>query len=93
MKRQRLQKAARQVASVPEQGCDFEVTFTAEGNPTGERAPAIEIVSNAASSPDHISVRGSVMAPISVPALGPLGLIVLALLLMGLAGWRRSHTR
>ena len=74
----------------PETSCDLEVTFSAEHSPAGEHASAIEVVSNAASSPDHISVRGSVMAPIPVPVLGPLGLIALALLLMGLAGRSES---
>ena len=78
----------------PGESCVIEVTFAPGGNDLGEFQSSIDILSNADSSPDTITVSGTAgaaVSPIAVPVLGPLGLILLALMLAALAGVQRSR--
>ena len=69
---------------LPGDSCDIDITFAPHND--GEFESSIGIVSNADSSPDAIALRGTSSLPVAVPALGPLGLFVLILLLGTLAG-------
>lgn len=79
---------------LPSESCDIEVEFAPEGGAAGEFVAQFDIVSNSESSPDTVTLRGTVSPPLAVPALGPLGplgLIVLMLLLGGLAWLGLQH--
>ncbi len=74
----------------PGESCDIEVSFMSEG--VGAFESSFDIISNADSSPDSITVRGTAGSPIAVPVMGPLGLVLLALILGALA-WRQLTGR
>lgn len=73
----------------PGESCEIEVTFTPGEIVTGQFQSSIVIVSNAGSGPDEISLRGVASVPMAIPMLGPIGLIVLALMFGLLAFWQR----
>ena len=78
---------------VPTASCDLQVQF----NPTvpGNFVSSFDIISNAPSSPDAVTVRGSAQPPLAVPTLNRIGLVLMAGLMavVGLFGWRRRRDR
>ena len=71
--------------------CTIEVTFDPSGS-FGSFMSSFDIVSNAVSSPDAVSVQGAVLNPIPVPTMSLAGLLTLMLTLMlfGAAVLRRN---
>lgn len=78
---------------VPSESCNLQVQF----DPTvpGNFISSFDIISNAPSSPDTVTVRGSAQPPLVVPTLNRIGLVLMAGLMAvaGLFGWRRRRDR
>ena len=72
------------VTLLPGESCDIEVTFMPAGS-TGGFGDELTIVSNAASSPDTVTLSGNGQSPIPVPGLDRFGLLLLMLLMAGVA--------
>lgn len=70
---------------LPGASCVIEAEFLPINPPTSYSA-SFQIISNASNSPTTVELRGTVVAPIPVPIGDPLGLMVLALLLMAVTG-------
>ncbi|WP_376691838.1 choice-of-anchor D domain-containing protein [Wenzhouxiangella sp. EGI_FJ10409] len=73
------------VTLLPGESCEIAIEFTA-ASASGAFSDEVAIVSNAASSPDTITLSGSAQPPaLPVPVLGWHGLLLLILLVAGLA--------
>ena len=85
--------AAPPFTLVPASSCDLQIQFdpTVPGNYVG----SFDIISNAPSSPDTVTVRGSAQPPLVVPTLNRIGLVLMAglMALAGLFGWRRRSSK
>jgi hypothetical protein len=68
----------------PAASCDIEVSFDPAG--PGSFSASFDVVSNAPSSPDSVTLRGNADAAVPIPLLGAWGLALLSGL-MGLFGW------
>lgn len=77
------------VTLLPGQSCDIEITFAAPPSP-GTFSSELQIISNADSNPDTVTLGASALPPaLPVPALDRYGLLLLMLLMAGLA-WRQA---
>jgi len=76
----------------PGESCEIEIAFAPGENDAGLFESSVEIVSNADSSPDEITLRGMARTAIPVPVLGPFGLALLALMLGVLAFRQRARS-
>ena len=75
---------------LPGASCAIEIAFAPPLGGSGQFESSVNIVSNAPSSPDEITLRGTAITPIAVPMLGPFGLALLALMLGALAFRQRA---
>ena len=73
-------------ALTPGNSCTIEIRFAAGGD-IGNFSDSFSVTSNAATSPDVVDVQGTSGAPISVPALNSLGMLMMTVLLLVLSGW------
>ncbi|MBY6205680.1 choice-of-anchor D domain-containing protein [Halomonas denitrificans] len=70
---------------VPGESCSIDVLFD-PGTVSGSFLDSFDIVSNAASSPDTVTLQGTAGDAIAIPALDRTGLILLALLMISIGG-------
>ena len=69
----------------PSESCSISVTF-APGAVSGTFLDSFDIVSNAASSPDTVTVQGVAGAAVAIPTLGRNGLVLLMLIMVAIGG-------
>lgn len=75
----------------PSASCDLQVQFSPTAS--GDFVGGFDIISNAPSSPDSVTLRGTALEPLVVPTLNRWGLMLMGglMALAGLFGWRRRR--